>query len=51
MAAVFREGFVEADGFHIRYMAAGEGTPLVIYTAPGGCGSTRRTICSPPSSG
>jgi hypothetical protein len=25
MAAGFREGFVEADGFRIRYMEAGEG--------------------------
>src|SRR6516165_11662536 len=28
MAAGFREGFVEADGFHIRYMEAGEGPAL-----------------------
>ena len=29
MAAGFREGFVEADGFRIRYMEAGEGPALV----------------------
>jgi hypothetical protein len=28
MAAGFREGFVEADGFRIRYMKAGEGPAL-----------------------
>jgi hypothetical protein len=28
MAAGFREGFVEADGFRIRYMEAGEGPAL-----------------------
>ena len=27
--AAFREGLVEADGFRIRYMEAGQGTPLV----------------------
>ena len=27
MAAGFREGFVEADGFRVRYMEAGEGPP------------------------
>jgi len=36
MAGAFREGFVEADGFHIRYMAAGEGTPLVHLHGAGG---------------
>ena len=29
MAAGFREGFVEAHGFRIRYMKAGEGPALV----------------------
>ena len=29
MPAGFREGFVEADGFRIRYMEAGEGPALV----------------------
>jgi pimeloyl-ACP methyl ester carboxylesterase len=32
----FREGFVEADGFRIRYMEAGEGTPLVHLHGAGG---------------
>jgi pimeloyl-ACP methyl ester carboxylesterase len=36
MAAAFREGFVEADGFHIRYMEAGEGIPLVHLHGAGG---------------
>jgi pimeloyl-ACP methyl ester carboxylesterase len=34
--AAFREGFVEADGFHIRYMEAGRGTPLVHLHGAGG---------------
>ena len=29
MAAGFGEGFIEADGFRIRYMEAGEGPALV----------------------
>ena len=32
----FREGFVEADGFRIRYMEAGHGTPLVHLHGAGG---------------
>jgi pimeloyl-ACP methyl ester carboxylesterase len=32
----FREGFVEADGFRIRVMEAGEGTPLVYLHGGGG---------------
>ncbi|HUN43670.1 MAG TPA: alpha/beta hydrolase [Acetobacteraceae bacterium] len=32
----FSEGFVEADGFRIRYMAAGEGLPLVHLHGAGG---------------
>ena len=32
----FREGSVEADGFHIRYLAAGEGPPLVHLHGAGG---------------
>lgn len=32
----FREGFVEADGFRIRYMEAGRGTPLVHLHGAGG---------------
>ena len=32
----FREGFVEANGFHIRYMEAGEGTPLIHLHGAGG---------------
>src|SRR5271155_295022 len=34
--AAFREGFVEADGFRIRYMEAGQGTPLVHLHGAGG---------------
>ena len=34
--AAFREGFVEVDGFRIRYMEAGEGTPLVHLHGAGG---------------
>jgi len=36
MAAGFGEGFVEADGFRIRYVAAGEGTALVHLHGAGG---------------
>jgi pimeloyl-ACP methyl ester carboxylesterase len=32
----FREGFVEADGFRIRYLEAGEGEPLVVLHGGGG---------------
>src|SRR5207244_6309470 len=32
----FREGFVEADGFHIRYAEAGAGAPLVHLHGAGG---------------
>jgi len=35
-AAVFTERFVEADGFRIRYMAAGAGPPLVHLHGAGG---------------
>jgi pimeloyl-ACP methyl ester carboxylesterase len=34
--APFREGFVEADGFRIRYMEAGQGPPLVHLHGAGG---------------
>lgn len=34
--AAFREGFVEADGFRIRYMEAGQGTALVHLHGAGG---------------
>src|SRR5262245_40234551 len=34
--ATFREGFVEADGFTIRYLHAGEGVPLVHLHGAGG---------------
>jgi pimeloyl-ACP methyl ester carboxylesterase len=37
----FSEGFVEADGFRIRYMEAGEGTPLVHLHGAGGMRLTR----------
>ncbi len=36
MAQSFREGFVEADGFRIRYMEAGEGPALVHLHGAGG---------------
>ena len=34
--ASFREGFVDADGFRIRYMEAGDGPPLVVLHGAGG---------------
>ena len=37
----FSEGFVEADGFRIRYMQAGQGTPLVHLHGAGGMRMTR----------
>ena len=37
----FRERFVEADGFHIRFMEAGEGTPLVHLHGAGGMRLTK----------
>ncbi len=37
----FREGFVDADGFRIRFMEAGEGTPLVHLHGAGGMRLTR----------
>jgi pimeloyl-ACP methyl ester carboxylesterase len=37
----FSEGFVEADGFRIRYLAAGEGVPLVHLHGAGGLRLTR----------
>jgi pimeloyl-ACP methyl ester carboxylesterase len=40
-AASFTEGFVEADGFRIRYMAAGQGTPLIHLHGAGGLRMTR----------
>jgi pimeloyl-ACP methyl ester carboxylesterase len=39
--AAFREAFVEADGFRIRYMEAGEGAPLVHLHGAGGLNLTR----------
>jgi pimeloyl-ACP methyl ester carboxylesterase len=36
VGAAFREGFVEADGFRIRYREAGQGTPLVHLHGAGG---------------
>ena len=39
--AAFREGFVEADGFRIRYMEAGQGPPLVHLHGAGGLRLTR----------
>jgi len=37
----FTEGFVEADGFRIRYMEAGQGTPLIHLHGAGGLRMTR----------
>jgi pimeloyl-ACP methyl ester carboxylesterase len=34
--ATFREGFVEADGFRVRYLEAGDGEPLVVLHGGGG---------------
>ncbi len=45
MAAGFREGFVKADGFRIRYIEAGEGSALVHLHGAGGSGSPPRTSC------
>ena len=41
VGAAFREGFVEANGFRIRYMEAGSGTPLVHLHGAGGLHLTR----------
>ena len=35
-AATFKEGFVDADGFRVRYLSSGEGTPLVHLHGAGG---------------
>lgn len=37
----FQEAFIEADGFRIRYLMAGEGTPLVHLHGAGGLRLTR----------
>jgi len=37
----FQEAFVEADGFRIRYLTAGEGTPLIHLHGAGGLRLTR----------
>jgi pimeloyl-ACP methyl ester carboxylesterase len=39
--AAFREGFVQADGFRIRFMEAGQGMPLVHLHGAGGMRLTR----------
>jgi pimeloyl-ACP methyl ester carboxylesterase len=39
--AAFREGFVEASGFRIRYLEAGHGTPLIHLHGAGGLRLTR----------
>ncbi|PYN72331.1 MAG: hypothetical protein DMD97_23705 [Candidatus Rokuibacteriota bacterium] len=36
LASPFTEGFVEADGFRIRYLQAGQGVPLVHFHGAGG---------------
>lgn len=40
-AARFTEHFVEADGFRIRYLQAGQGTPLIHLHGAGGPGLSR----------
>jgi pimeloyl-ACP methyl ester carboxylesterase len=40
-SAAFTEGFVEANGFRIRYMEAGQGTPLIHLHGAGGPRLTR----------
>ena len=47
----FREDFVEADGFRIRYMEAGQGMPLVHLHGAGGMRMTARTTCSANATG
>lgn len=37
----FRENFIEADGFHIRYMEAGDGPPLIHLHGAGGARLSR----------
>ena len=32
----FKEGYVDADGFRIRYVEAGQGTPLIHLHGAGG---------------
>jgi len=39
--AAFRESFVEADGFRIRFVEAGEGLPLVYLHGAGGMHPSR----------
>jgi pimeloyl-ACP methyl ester carboxylesterase len=39
--AAFREGFVEADGFRVRFVEAGQGTPFVHLHGAGGLRLTR----------
>jgi pimeloyl-ACP methyl ester carboxylesterase len=41
LTVAFQEAFVEADGFRIRYMVGGEGTPLVHLHGAGGLRLTR----------
>jgi pimeloyl-ACP methyl ester carboxylesterase len=35
-ATAFREKFVDADGFHIRYLEAGQGQPIIHFHGAGG---------------
>lgn len=41
MGATFTEHFVDADGFRIRYMQGGDGTPLIHLHGAGGPGVSR----------
>jgi len=41
IGASFREGFVETNGFRIRFMEAGQGTPLIHLHGAGGLHLTR----------
>jgi len=47
----FREDFVEADGFRIRYCEAGDGPVLVHLHGAGGPRLSRAHICCAGNSG
>ena len=47
----FTEGYIEADGFRIRYQEAGQGEPLVSLHGAGVCACLDPMCCSPRSIG
>ena len=49
--AAMIERFVDADGFHVRYIEHGEGPPLVYLHGGGGLRIAGRTSCWPSVSG